>query len=105
MAQKILDDDFMLLAQVLRSFNLDETTSAARFIESLALDLIFREEWERICGNQHQLHLYDRLADGIFEALENHGNLEQSVRERACQLLQQIEAQYASLLGEIRKSV
>lgn len=102
MAQKILDDDAMLLAQVLRSFNLDETTSAARFIESLTFDAIFREEWERICGNQHQLHLYDRLADDIFDALENHGDLENSVRERASQLLREIEAQYAGLLGEIQ---
>jgi len=102
MAQKISDDDALLLAQVLRSFNLDETTSAARFIESLTFDAIFREEWERICGNQHQFHFYDRLADDIFDALENHADLENSVRERAGQLLREIEARYASLLGEIQ---
>jgi hypothetical protein len=102
MAQKISDDDALLLAQILRSFGLDETTSAARFVESLTFDAIFREEWERICGSQHQFDFYDRLADDIFDALENHGDLENSVRERAGQLLREIEARYASLLGEIQ---
>lgn len=102
MVQKISDDDALLLAQILRSFDLDETTSAARFVESLTFDAIFREEWERICGNQHQFYFYDRLADDIFDALENHGDLENSVRERAGQLLREIEARYASLLGEIQ---
>ena len=101
MAQKI-SDNALLLAQTLRSFDLDETTSAARFIESLICDVIFREEWERICGNQHQLHFYDRLADDIFDALTKHGTLENSMRLKVGQLLQEIEAQYASLLGEIQ---
>ncbi|NKI69355.1 hypothetical protein GN109_07995 [Collimonas pratensis] len=101
MAQKISDTDALLLAQELRSFDLDETTSAARFIESLTFDAIFREEWERICGSLHQLHFYDRLADDIFEALEKPGTLENSVRLKIDQLLQEIEARYTSLLGEI----
>jgi hypothetical protein len=102
MRQKISDDDALLLAQVLRSFNLDETTSAARFIESLTFDDIFREEWESICGNQHQLQFYDRLADDIFDALENKEDVENSVREKASQLLREIETQYVQLLGEIQ---
>jgi hypothetical protein len=102
MRQKISDDDALLLAQVLRSFNLDETTSAARFIESLTFDEIFREEWESICGNQHQLQFYDRLADDIFDALENKEDVENSVREKASQLLREIETQYVQLLGEIQ---
>jgi hypothetical protein len=102
MGQKISDDDALSLAQILRSFDLDETTSAARFVESLTFDAIFREEWERICGSQYQFHFYDRLADAIFDALENHGDLENSVRERAGQLLREIEARYTSLLGEIQ---
>lgn len=100
--EKISDDDALLLAQILRSFNLDETTSAARFVESLTFDAIFREEWESISGNQHQLHFYDSLADAIFDALENHEDMEDSVRERASQLLGEIETQYANLLGEIQ---
>jgi len=94
MARKAPDDDPLLLAQILRSFNLDETTSAARFIESLAFDTIFREEWESIYGNQHQLQFYDRLADDIFDALENHGGVENSVREQASQLLGEIQGHY-----------
>lgn len=102
MAEKISDDDALLMAQILRSFNLDETTSAARFIESLTFDTIFREEWESICGNQHQLQFYDRVADAIVDALEKHGDMESSMRERACQLLREIETQYANMLGEIQ---
>ena len=102
MAEKISDDDALLIAQILRSFNLDETTSAARFIESLTFDTIFREEWESICGDQHQLQFYDRVADAIVDALEKHGDMENSMRERACQLLRDIENHYAGMLAEIQ---
>ncbi|NKI69323.1 hypothetical protein GN109_07830 [Collimonas pratensis] len=104
MAHKILDDDAMLLAQVLGSLNLDETAGTARFMESLAFDAIFREDWERICGNLDQLHFYDSLAAGMFDALENHGDLENAMRERAGQLLREVEAQYDGLLDEIEEN-
>jgi hypothetical protein len=94
MVQRISDDDALLLAQILRSFNLDETTSAARFIESLTFDSIFLEEWESSCGNQPQLQFYGTLAEFILDALANHDDLDNSVREKAGKLLGEIEAHY-----------
>lgn len=94
MVEKASDGDALLLAQILRSFNLDETTSAARFIESLIFDSIFLEEWERACGSQPQLHFYGRLADAILDGLANRRDVDNSVREKASQLLVEIEAHY-----------
>jgi hypothetical protein len=94
MVEKISDDDALLLAQILRSFNLDETTSAARFIESLTFDAVFLEEWERICGHQPQLQFYGTLADAILDGLANHSDVDSLVREKANQLLVEIEAHY-----------
>ncbi|AMP00192.1 hypothetical protein CAter282_2315 [Collimonas arenae] len=97
MTQRILDDGPLLLAQMLRSFNLDETTSAARFIESLTFDEIFREEWESIFGNQQQLQFYNRISADISDAMKNHNDLENSVQEKAGQLLDEVRAHYEQL--------
>jgi hypothetical protein len=104
MLQNISDDDALLLAQILRSFNLDETTSAARFIESLTFDAIFLEEWESVCGSQPQLRFYGRLADAILDGLANHSDVDNSVREKATQLLAEIEAHYEWLSNYMNTS-
>jgi hypothetical protein len=104
MVEKISDDDALLLAQILRSFNLDETTSAARFIESLTFDAIFLEEWERICGHQPQLQFYGTLAEAILDGLANHGDVDNAVREKASQLLVEIEAHYEWLSNYMNSS-
>jgi hypothetical protein len=49
------------------------------------------------------LQFYDRLTDAIFDALEKHEDVENSVWEKAIQLLRKIETQYANLLGEIQE--
>ncbi|MEO6918770.1 MAG: hypothetical protein ABI188_06870 [Collimonas sp.] len=94
MIGKISDDDALILAKELRSFDLNETTSVARFVESLIFDPIFCEEWERICSMPPELQFYGTLADAILNALANQENWFQ---ERANQLLVQIEAHYESL--------
>ncbi|MEO6921035.1 MAG: hypothetical protein ABI171_18795 [Collimonas sp.] len=104
MIEKISSDDALLLAKELRSLDLDETTSAARFIESLISDAIFCEEWERTCSISPQLQFYGTLADAILCALRNNDNEENSLWEKAGQLLDQIEAHHESLIDYMTPS-